>query len=91
MIHVDCNEVQLGISKRMNDSIPLFDAFYGHSPEACIKATLTTDLHALFIGLMHKFGATKAIDMIELALVDIVEDYESSKIINLNKENKDHD
>lgn len=91
MIHVDCNEVQLGISKRMNDSIPLFDAFYEHAPEACIKATLTTDLHALFIALMHKFGATKAMDMIELALVDIVEDYESSKIINLNKENKDHD
>lgn len=91
MIHVDYKEVQLGISKTMADNNPLFDKFYALAPDASIKATLTSDLHILFIGLMHKYGATTAIDMIQLALADVVEDYENSKITDLNKENKDHD
>lgn len=88
MIHVDYKEVQLGISKTMKDNIPLFDHFYALAPDASVKATLTSDLHTLFIALMHKYGAT-AIDMIELALADIVEDYENSKITDLNKENEE--
>jgi len=91
MIHVDYKEVKLGISKTMKDNIPMFDQFYGLVPEACVKATLTQDLHTLFIALMHKYGTTQAIDMIQLALADIVEDYENSKITDLDKENKDHD
>lgn len=91
MIYVDYKEVKLGISKTMKDNIPMFDQFYALAPDASVKATLTTDLHTLFIGLMHKYGATQAIDMIQLALADIVEDYENSKITDLNKENKDHD
>lgn len=91
MIHVDYKEVQLGISKTMKYHIPMFDQFYALVPDDIIKATLTQDLHMLFIALMYKYGATAAIDMVQLALTDIVEDYENSKITELTKENKDHD
>lgn len=91
MIHVDYTEVQFGISKTMKDNIPMFDQFYALSPDASLKATLVADMHNLFIALMHKYGDTKAIDMIQLALAYIVEDYENSKVTGLNKENKDHD
>lgn len=88
MIHVDYKEVQFGISKTMADNVPLFDKFYALAPDASTKATLTSDLHTLFIALMHKYGATKAIDMIQLALEHVVEDYKSSKITDLSKKNK---
>lgn len=91
MIHVDYKEVQLGISKTMKDNMPMFDQLYALAPDASIKAILTQDLHMLFIALMHNYGATTAIDMVQLALADIVEDYENSKITDLNKETKDHD
>lgn len=91
MIHVEYKEVKLGITKVMADNIPLFDELYKLSPEACTKTTIMSDLHTLFIALMHKYGATEAINMIQRSLDGIVEDYKKSKITNLNKENQDHD
>lgn len=91
MIYVEYQEVRLGITKKMADNMPLFDELYKLSPKACTRATLLSDLHTLFIALMHKYGTTEAINMIQLSLEGIVEDYENSKITHLDKETKDHD
>lgn len=91
MINVDWKDVKFGITKTVKDNNPLFDVVYAISPDLAFKPIITIELHTLFIALMHKYGATGAMDMITKALENIIEDYESSEITDLTKENKSHD
>lgn len=91
MIQVCYKNVQFGMSKHSKAALSLLNSITEISPDAQLKAEITTDLHVLFLTLMHKYGVTEAMDMINLSLDDIVEDYKISKIKDLNKETKDHD
>ena len=88
MIQVCHKNVNFGISKETSALMSLVNTITEISADVQLKAELTTDLHVLFLTLMHKYGATEAMDMINLALDDIAEDYKISKINDLSKENK---